>query len=268
MENSNNTRWWETYLVRYITGSVVGAVIVYVILRKLKIFWFPSLKDMQSANLVILASLGFAYCYMASAPITLLHAVRSIILKGKGIVQPPPKKLPGIKAWFSRLMEVIRKFDWLFFFILLWMTVFGALLGWASNPVLWALSAASMTVLTYVYVISFKLYRKLEMNSEWQEWYFLLAKKRSGSSGEKKEFIESYRHLREHGNAFFIVTLEVCLGVVLYQIATLLDSAHTSEEKAMWAAALIAAILYWILSGAICWHLGNKLEQYLIEQPQ
>jgi hypothetical protein len=31
MEYSNNSRWWETYLVRYITGSVVGAVIVYII---------------------------------------------------------------------------------------------------------------------------------------------------------------------------------------------------------------------------------------------
>jgi hypothetical protein len=242
MEGSNS-RWWETYLVRYITGSVVGAVIVYILLRKLRIYWFPSLKDIQNTHLVILGSLGFAYCYIASAPITLLHAVRSILVQG----------------------AFPTKFDWSFFAILCALTLLGGLLGWASNPILWGLSAASMTILTYVYVISIKRYKNLRGNKEWERWYFKLATKRAETTKDQSEFVESYRHLREHGNAFFIVVLEICLGVILYQIATLLNRS-TPENKAAWSALLLVAILYWIAAGAVCWFLGNKLEKHLIER--
>lgn len=244
MESVNNSRWWETYLVRYITGSVVGAVIVYILLRKLKIYWFPSLKDIQNTHIVVLASLGFAYCYIASAPITLLHAVRSIL------VQDALNK---------------KKFDWPFFAILSAMTLFGGLLGSATTPYLWGLSAASMTILTYVYVISIKRYHDLGKNMEWEKWYFKLATKRATTTKEQSEFIESYRHLREHGNAFFIVVLEICLGIVLYSIASILNNVPPNN-KAAWAALLILAMLYWIAAGVVCWFLGNKLEKHLIEK--
>lgn len=264
-----SNRWWEMYLVRYITGSVVGAVIVYIILRKLNVDWFPDLNKIQSSNLVVLASLGFAYCYIASAPITLLHAAR-FLLDTQLFVQPPTQVMTGVVGWkkfFASLRRWFGKYDWLVLSLLLFVTLFGVLLGFVSNETTWVLVAASTFVLAYTYVVSIKLYFKLQENDEWQKWYFSLAEKREkANSNAGKGFVESYRHLREHGNAFFIISLEISLGIVLYQIATLLQR-FSSENAVIWAVTVLAALLYWVLPGALCWYLGNKLERYLVEKP-
>jgi uncharacterized membrane protein YfcA len=270
MENTNNSRWWETYLVRYITGTVVGAVIVYILLWKLKIDLLPSPKNIQSVHLIILAALGFVFCYISSAPITLLHAVRFRLGQGT-LVDASVSGISkctslGWRSYIALKYEKLKKFDWILFFVLSWMTLFGALLGLAADSYLWGLSAASLFALTYIYIIALKLYLQLGKEDKWQKWYFKLSEKRAQDSKAQKEYIESYRHLREHGNAFFIILLEVCLGIVLYQIATIIDNKPLPAEKEAWATIFLAAIIYWILSGAICWYLGNKLERYLVEK--
>lgn len=43
-----------------------------------------------------------------------------------------------------------------------------------------------------------------------------LAEARALADGTKIQYIETYRHLREHGNSFAIVVCEVFLAVVIY----------------------------------------------------
>lgn len=81
-----NTRWWESYLVRYFSGSIVGAICLAVIL--LYADWrlyggahtkLPELsKDFPLAFVTLaLISSGLVYSYIISAPITVIHFGRS-----------------------------------------------------------------------------------------------------------------------------------------------------------------------------------------------
>lgn len=88
----SNTRWWESYLVRYFLGFAVGSMCVFLIglnygnnldaifglggggykvvdaIKKLKIE--------SSVLLISISILGVCYCYVASTPITVMHHSR------------------------------------------------------------------------------------------------------------------------------------------------------------------------------------------------
>jgi hypothetical protein len=85
----SNNRWWESYLVRYFLGFIVGTICVAVIAQFTGVIpGFVTL--MQDAGnptgsgprsgvtsiMIAVALLGMAYCYIASTPITVLHAGR------------------------------------------------------------------------------------------------------------------------------------------------------------------------------------------------
>ncbi len=71
------------------------------------------------------------------------------------------------------------------------------------------------------------------------------AKRQDGTS-KYDEFIESYKHLREHGNAFFILLMELVLALVLFSV----EKTHI---------ALLMALL-WIAPACFVWFLGTYLE--------
>ena len=82
---SMNTRWWESYLVRYFVGFIIGAVCVAVISAHLDIVKLirPLLEPVKEGQkpgwtaLVFLSAFaGLGYCYIASTPSTVLHAGR------------------------------------------------------------------------------------------------------------------------------------------------------------------------------------------------
>jgi hypothetical protein len=91
---SQNTRWWESYLVRYFLGFIVGAICVGVLASETgflvaagdllasktasnsqSMIVIPSKPD-WTAIVIALGFLGLGYCYLASAPITVMHAGR------------------------------------------------------------------------------------------------------------------------------------------------------------------------------------------------
>lgn len=83
-----NGRWWESYLVRYFPGFVVGCVCVVVIIWKIGFlsdftsegFKLSDLRsyDFKSQEWILIALLGFLYTYIVSAPITIFHYFRMI----------------------------------------------------------------------------------------------------------------------------------------------------------------------------------------------
>lgn len=238
MEYSSNSRWWETYLVRYITGSVIGAVIVYIILKKSGIDLIPHFDDIKNSNLIVLFTLGFAYCYLASAPITLLHAVRSLVGKAGG--------LDISNFMFISLLALVA-------------IIFALLAWWATYQYFWGLAGFVGMLLFFVYYMSIDLFNKVQHKNQWHMWYTRLAISRENGS---KEFIESYRHLREHGNAFFIVLLEIALAIPIFMIVSL-----PSPKMEMKIALMLIVAFLWLSTGMLCWFLANSLEGYLIKTP-
>ncbi len=80
-----STRWWESYLVRYFSGFIVGCIAV--VLVSVKSGLAPALfnkvtsttvqgKPDWSVLLFLISFLGIGFCYIASSPITVLHAGR------------------------------------------------------------------------------------------------------------------------------------------------------------------------------------------------
>lgn len=107
---SSNTRWWESYLVRYLSGSIIGAfcilLIVYVFLshsgHKLNIFsalgpieykYFPA-----TGLILVLIISGLIYSYLISSPITVIHY-------GRGGRQKIEKVVRYI--WFGWIVSIL-----------------------------------------------------------------------------------------------------------------------------------------------------------------
>ena len=87
------------------------------------------------------------------------------------------------------------------------------------------------------------------------EYYKQLAEDRAKreKNDQVKEYVESYKHLREHGNAFFIVFMEIFLGVLLFFLPKV---------------AIICLIIGWVLLAMSVWFIGTNLERKLNEYSQ
>jgi hypothetical protein len=89
----------------------------------------------------------------------------------------------------------------------------------------------------------------------------LLAARRSKASTEDEsdrqlspasEYVTSYRHLREHGNAVLIVLLEGVLAITLLSAP--------SEEGAVYVIGI------WLIPAAFTWFLGTMLESRFVSR--
>lgn len=81
-----NTRWWESYLVRYFSGAIVGAICLAAILlyADLRLYQgshtkLSELNKNLSTTAVVLALIanGLVYSYIISSPIAVIHFGRS-----------------------------------------------------------------------------------------------------------------------------------------------------------------------------------------------
>jgi hypothetical protein len=231
MYKIESNRWWEFYLVRYLLGSMVGAIISYLLcLHFTKQVGIPieigsfleKITDVdKSANQIFFLGLGFVYCYISSAPILVLHACRfSEESKIKFCDSVLLVIIIGVTFWCQKDSTTRYQPIALIVFIII---------------ILWQFFKLRNSHNNYNTIIKNK---NLTCQRELTENY----------TG-RKTYIETYKHLREHGNAFFIVILEITLGLILYQIET--------------PELLIACIFLWILPGAYIWQFGNFLETNL-----
>ncbi|WP_274362895.1 hypothetical protein [Paenibacillus thermotolerans] len=168
--------------MRYFVGTVVGTIIViFLVLHRESQVHSLILTIIESGignskqpgipwepiHLWIYGLIGLAYCYIASGPVLLLHAIRG--LAHKGSVFKYYLSLSGSRAKRKQLSQV-------------------------------------------------------------------------------NEYVESYKHLREHGNAFFIVLCELIFGALLFYLN--------------WWGMLILVFL-WVTGAASVWFIGTYLESKL-----
>ncbi|TQP93542.1 hypothetical protein FLL78_19925 [Vibrio cholerae] len=81
------------------------------------------------------------------------------------------------------------------------------------------------------------------------DFYRKLAKDRSNQKIDRKEFVESYRHLREHGNAFLILVCESALGMALFFCTSIHE--------------LILTTFFWLIPTVPIWFVATYLESRL-----
>lgn len=94
MSEKNENRWWENYLVRYLVPSIAGMFILMWLNKNagckleeyLPMLAFEKSKDFNTANLVCWLLFGTLYCYIASYPILVFHAVRVKFFIKKSVV--------------------------------------------------------------------------------------------------------------------------------------------------------------------------------------
>lgn len=115
--SSGNSRWWESYLVRYLSGFLVGTVCVSAFVAQVvfitggvgelwKIISGLRSKDSPlTAVLVAAGLLGLLYSYLVSAPITVIHYGRGVRIFWDG------QSRYFWLAWVSVICLTITGFD-------------------------------------------------------------------------------------------------------------------------------------------------------------
>jgi hypothetical protein len=233
---SRSSRWWEYYLVRYFVGSVVGSLLVLSMAAHLAeqlggavkgfiISLILAASDGNIKSLFVLAATGVAYCYVASSPMMILHASRAQLISEK-----------------SRNFN--RSFYWLLAVVLVVVLV-GITLIMARAPY----SNLLLAILIYAAIIGCQLALivivHVDKFASTKKFYLDLGRART-MEDHRSEYVETYRHLREHSNAYAILVLELLLAFVLVNTRTKAESA--------------AVVVLWLLPAVYCWFVATLLE--------
>jgi hypothetical protein len=246
-KSDGGSRWWEFYTVRYAMGTVVGAIVFYFLcatVPALKPLLFDSAVagvepkisaiKLDSVQLGLLATYGLVYCYIASAPILVLHAGRFLFAR------------PGaLKDWLGYLAGIFLVAAALSFFLS------------AKNIVHWVVGLGCSFVLILQYLVIIKT---LFNSDAMFKFSSDLALRRQEAKGG---ITDSYRHLREHGNSFFIVFLEAILGLALVGVASGSSSTAQTIPTHYW---LILLSILWVFPAVLVWLVGTLFEQRFSEQ--
>lgn len=241
MSKDTNNRWWEFYGIRYGMGTVVGAIVVFYLVHEDELLKSILLlpgdnKDLGMAHVTVIAALGLAYCYISSAPILVLHACRNEI----------QVYLTGFRCWsYVKIIASVLVYS-----LFAWLIMgFNGGLGKAGWPSLFLLSGIGGPV-------CYLVFRQILSVSKISRYYFQLTRKREKHKNVK--YVESYRHLREHGNSFFIVFFEITLGVILYYLPERSNDVKHIKD-------MIFILLLWVFPAIVVWFIAISLERVLVE---
>ena len=216
-----SSRWWEGYLVRYLTGGFVGAGMLLLLTtvylapdhtiskpalkNALRIFGYPGFSS--PAALILLGVLGLAYCYLTSTPITVYHAGR---MKHGGLIKSSKAVwiIVGIVCVFLVPLgkyvpsHITGQWRWIGIIPGAWIL---ANEWWIIFKLLKDEHASTKRIEETEQPKSINGTEDEDIN--FVPFYIGLALARGQQS--TIEIRESYSHLREHANSVFIVILEL-----------------------------------------------------------
>jgi hypothetical protein len=231
---AEKSRWWDHYYVRYFVGSVFA---VPLMLALSKTHAAKSLVEISPEdkflNATVLGAAGLAFCYVASAPILLLHATRGgYAKKGNNVVAVDNKS----KAYSISVVA------------------FAVAIGvWIACD-----RTNEMGIPAWLSFLPFTAVVAIQAVGIWKrpisaivDFYRHLAVQRAqdpkGQLGRKRrEYIQSYRDMREHGNALLILVMEGVLTTALLQAVNL--------------GILFAMLVLWVMPAAFVWFVATALE--------
>jgi hypothetical protein len=237
METSRmETRWWESYLVRYLVGTITGAGIIYWLnvnsTSPLHTILIPNMtiqKELSTIYLFLLGAYGFAYCYIASGPMLVIHGTRG--------------------AFFDKTLKEVSK-------VIISAIIITCIVAFVFNKFL---SISILASATFVFVVALQyimLLISLTINKIYiKDYYDKLTRQRGNKECKDviDEYVQSYRHLREHGNAFIILILEIILGFAIYNIPKVIFTNYNYIVGVI--------IVIWLIPAGFVWFVGTVLER-------
>lgn len=267
MHKINSHRWWEFYLIRYALGTVVGAICVYYTLHILgpdaKSLWLmqpkisrehidalveickynkqaclPQAKlahDLEGFNfqqLILLGIYGLAFNYFASAPILVWHALRYQLFN-----TCEKKDVSCCSKWLLRVI-----------YNLILLTVVSVSLN-STLKYKWFDIAIIVMILIYISMQVVMIFLESSKKSGLYDFYVQLHQARRYPRVD----LDSYKHLREHGNAFLIVIHNVML------LAVILSLNNTIGVTGVMLA------LFWIFPAAYIYFLAHGIEADMLK---
>lgn len=252
--------WWENYLVRYLVGTIVGAMCTWALTRTHPQNLLPDFLDPkvigQSNYLIVLAVCGFAYCYVASQLVLVVHIWRFMIefrWKNQSEI-----------SWLSLLSRnpILLLSAYVMTMLVIGVGAYFLFPNRTPKAIVggWQIAGACIALQYWMCISVFVKHREL------YAFYLALADARATANkkGATVELIDSYRHMREHGNAFFILLSEVILlgyaygcQYAIYGTTSTPADSRPVEQQLLYIA--VAAIV-WILPGASAWFVATSME--------
>jgi hypothetical protein len=256
---SGTTRWWENYLPRYLMPSIAGIAIVNWLssyggndLRSL--LSLPSRgTPIDTASLTLLFLYGNLFCYIASYPVLVFHATR--------VMDSSDGKWPKYLVLDGYILAVV-----LVGCVFAFHFVPPECRYWPAFTTAFVVAALQFVRLGIVSSHQFSVRGHEDPVSEPYFYAYVLAHRRtlpaekpSAETDDKKwreEFVESYRHLREHGNSAFIFLLELTLATLAYCVITKPGQSSTHQLGAL---GLLFAV--WAVPSIFVHLLAQQLER-------
>ena len=240
----NNNRWWENYLVRYFLPSIAGVLLLSLVKSIAPTDFtvaFPLLETPQgqalsSASLVLWLLFGTLYCYIASYPVLVFHATRPIDFKrtslnsdvySSGFVNPIFWSAIFFGAnWYIFTSENTEV----------------SLLGHNLNTFI--ITTAAFSIFQTLRISN--AYKKTcELRNSKHFYYYAytlkLSVRRSNAQKEDykyqhptKEVVESYKHLREHGNTAITLFIQLAMFPIILNVLSNKSFALSSTILFLW----------------------------------
>jgi hypothetical protein len=264
-----NNRWWENYLVRYFVPSIAGMVLVGIIATQqqeniaklLPRFLITEINKFETAHLVLWLLLGTLYCYIASYPILCFHATRVLDFQRIPADDKDIKDITGL----STKNELLNPYLWTAVYAL---AIYAIYIFFKEYFFDLGLICTILFALLQMYRL-YKAYsslglftRKTVVKKTAAYAYMLVLSNKRGPDTEDSDSddqnktvsrprvdIDSYKHLREHGNTAFIIFLEVAIFPSAYWCV---------KNFKVWELALLIGV--WVFPAMLTHYFAQHLE--------
>ncbi|MBK6743037.1 MAG: hypothetical protein IPG66_08695 [Hydrogenophilales bacterium] len=284
MSNTSGAyRWWENYLVRYLMPSIAGAVIVNWLataagLEFRKILLLDvGVASVQTPTLFLLFLYGNLFCYISSYPILGFHVTRVIdfergaLRKGffdgyivTAMLALVTLILTSVCFEPSAKAGIIAPFLFVTVYVAIQLYRIRAALDQVSFN---GLNGKTSKVFAYSYAIS----KRRGVVEEVSVTKQLSKDQVDGDTGDKfdeesewhkksiwrREFIDTYRHMREHGNSAFIFILELTLAGLCFLVLV----AYKNEGAVYQLAAIGLLLAIWAIPAMFIHFVGQHIER-------
>ena len=281
---SGTTRWWENYLVRYLMPSIAGVAIVGWLcahggagFRSL-LFIPPAGERLDAPSLTLLFLYGNLFCYVASYPVLVFHVTRvKDFRSGKWPGQP---LLDGyITTIFSTaaafLLCLVPSQDRRYWLALMLSVAIVVVQLWRECLVLFPRIAVQglkgKVSPAFGYAFSLAQRRGVPESTETVSSSApSIAGNSSTATSEdlengiqtvrqimwRRDFMDTYRHMREHGNSAYMFLAELELAALVYCVITKGDQPAVQQ---LGAVGTLLAI--WVVPAVFVHLLGQHLER-------
>jgi hypothetical protein len=192
---------------------------------------------------ILWAAIGLTFCYISSVPMLTIHTAR-VYLRWEWWLTKEKWWLPRRRLIALGVVLLLPSLAAYF--------LVSELIGCNAFAQKVALVALSVLVLFQASLVLGVLISP----EETAQFYDKLSEKRTNHS----DFVESYRHMREHGNSVLIVLGELFLTFCLWEI----HPSNSSESSVLLYFGVILAI--WLIPSGLVWMVGTQLERHLTEQ--